>query len=79
MLTDFASIEISMKNHHHNGPLRPTSRTLIHEAIATRAYALWVRYGRPENQADAIWLEAERDQVESRNAPQSDLAQPVSF
>ncbi len=68
-----------MKNHHHNGPIHPTSRSLIHEAIATRAYELWVRDGKPENQADAIWLEAEQELMTGRKNPQSDPALPVSF
>jgi len=52
-----------MKNHHHDGPVtpQPNSRSVIHEAIATRAYALWLDRGQPDNQADEIWLEAERE------------------
>jgi hypothetical protein len=57
-----------MKNHHHNGHIPPNSnsRTQIHEAIAARAYELWVRYGKPEHQADALWLEAERELIGER-------------
>ena len=68
-----------MKNHHHNGPIDPTSRSLIHEAIAIRAYELWVRDGKPENQANAIWLEAERELATGREPPQSNPALPVSL
>jgi hypothetical protein len=55
-----------MKNHHHNGHIEstsPNSKTAIHEAIAVRAYELWEERGHPENQADALWLEAERELV----------------
>jgi hypothetical protein len=50
----------AMKNHHHNGPIHPTSREVIHTAIATKAYDLWESGGGLENQAEATWLEAER-------------------
>ena len=52
-----------MKNHHHQGHIAPdaNSRTQIHEAIATRAYALWEQQGKPEDQADALWIQAERE------------------
>lgn len=63
-----------MKNHHHNGPIPHTSRSLIHEAIAARAYDLWVRSGKPENQSDTIWLEAEQELLTGRRAPKPDLA-----
>ena len=49
-----------MKNHHHNGPIHPTSREVIHTAIATKAYDLWERGGCLDNQAEATGLEAER-------------------
>ena len=55
-----------MKNHHHNGPIDPSSRTIIHEAIATRAYELWVAREKPEDQAEVIWLEAERELAAER-------------
>jgi hypothetical protein len=32
----------------------------LHESIATRAYELWDRYGRPPGRDVEIWLEAER-------------------
>jgi hypothetical protein len=59
---------LSMKNHHHNGPVHPdaNSRSVIHESIATRAYALWERDGKPENQSEALWLEAERSLMTER-------------
>ena len=68
-----------MKNHHHNGPLHPTSKSLNHEAIATRAYEIWVECGKPENLDDAIWLEAERELMTGRGTPQSNPDLPVSF
>lgn len=57
-----------MKNHHHSGHVQPdsNSRSQIHEAIAARAYQLWEKQGKPENQADALWLEAERELVKER-------------
>jgi hypothetical protein len=57
-----------MKNHHHQGTLEPTpnSRPQIHEAIATRAYELWEKQGKPDHQADSMWLQAERELVAER-------------
>jgi hypothetical protein len=57
-----------MKNHHHGAPVAPAtnSKTQIHEAIAARAYSLWERQGKPDNQADALWLQAERELVAER-------------
>jgi hypothetical protein len=40
---------------------------VIHETIAARAYELWVAKEKPENQAEAIWLEAERELVTERS------------
>ncbi len=68
-----------MKNHHHNGPIHPTSRNVIHETIATRAYELWVEEGKPDNQSDAIWLEAERELLTGRKVPHAGPALPISF
>jgi len=68
-----------MKNHHHNGPIHPTSRSITHEAIATRAYELWESYGKPENQSDEIWMEAEREHMGGRKAPQPHVELPISF
>ena len=68
-----------MKNHHHNGPLHPTSRGVIHEAIASRAYQLWTDYGQPENQAVAIWLEAESEMATGSRKIRPSVALPVSF
>ena len=67
-----------MKNHHHNGH-HSTSKSVLHDAIATRAYELWVSHGKPENQSDEIWLEAEREQVTGRKAVPTDATLPVSF
>ncbi len=70
-----------MKNHHHNGHVTPTanSKSVIHETIASRAYELWLGYGQPSNQAEAIWLEAERELVSGRKAQKSEPLLPVSF
>ena len=71
-----------MKNHHHNGPVQsssPNARSAIHDAIATRAHELWVGYGYPENQAEAIWLQAEQELLTGRKLPGSDPVLPVSF
>ena len=58
-----------MKNHHHHGHVAPTanSPTQIHEAIATRAYALWETKGKPDHEADALWLQAEHELVAERS------------
>ena len=63
-----ASKSATMKNHHHNGHVAPTSNSpaQIHEAIAARAHALWEKQGRPEGQAEALWLQAERELIEQR-------------
>jgi hypothetical protein len=68
-----------MKNHHHNGPKHQSAKELVHETIANRAYELWEGYGKPENQSDEIWLEAEREQVTGRRTVQPKVALPVSF
>lgn len=71
-----------MKNHHHNGPVletSPTHRHVIHEVIALHAYELWQRYGKPENQTENIWLEAEREIATGHHNVPADIALPVSF
>lgn len=68
-----------MKNHHHNGPIHPTSREVAHEAIATRAYELWTRDGKPENRDQEFWLMAERESIAARRDSKPELALPVSF
>jgi hypothetical protein len=68
-----------MKNHHHNGPIHLTSREIIHNTIASRAYELWEGYGRPENQSDEIWMEAERELVNGQIAPVPAVTLPISF
>lgn len=69
-----------MKNHHHDKLPHPTKRNEIHEAIATRAYELWVEAGRPENQSVACWLEAEQELMTGRRTPGDMPALlPVSF
>jgi len=66
-----------MKNHHHNGPIHPTSRGVIHESIAIRAHELWERAGVPEGRAEEFWLEAEQELVTGNRAPKAVTAQPV--
>ena len=65
-----ASKSVTMKNHHHQGHVAPTanSPTQIHEAIALRAYLLWEKAGKPENQNEKFWLQAERELVEERTS-----------
>jgi len=71
-----------MKNHHHNGPNHPASlndTSVIHEAIAARAYQLWEQRGQPEDQADALWLEAEQELVTGQRGTEPEKRLPVSF
>ena len=75
-------IILFMKNHHHNGPIHshsPNSRSVIHEEIASRAYDLWERDGKPENQAEAVWLIAEQELMTGHRTAQLDSALPVTF
>jgi hypothetical protein len=62
-----------MKNHHHQGHVAPTANSTvqIHEAIAARAYELWEKQGRPENQSEVLWLQAERELIAERTADKS--------
>ena len=69
----------AMKNHHHNGPIHPTSPELVHKTIATKAYEIWERDGCPEHRAEATWLEAERDLLAAQKWNQAAPALPVSF
>lgn len=69
----------AMKNHHHNGPIHPTSREAIHQMIAVRAHNLWERDGCPEDRAEATWLEAERELLATQKWNQSSPTLPVSF
>lgn len=55
-----------MKNQPPSGPLHPATRALIHETIAARAYELWEKNGRPDNQALDHWLNAERELLSGR-------------
>ena len=50
-----------MNNPPPSGPINPTTRALIHETIAIRAYELWEKHGKPGNEALDNWLEAERE------------------
>ena len=71
-----------MKNHHHNGPVHSTStnsRSEIHDSIAARAYDLWEREGKPENQTETIWLAAEQELLTGHRAQPADPVLPVSF
>jgi hypothetical protein len=62
------------------GFTRLASPGSAHEAIATKAYALWVRRGYPDNQSDAIWLAAERELTDNpRKTPRVPALWPVSF
>ena len=74
-----SAVTLSMKNHHHNGPIhpQPNSRTAIHETIATRAYELWIDRGQPANQADELWLEAEQSLLTERSDPDHALGTTV--
>jgi hypothetical protein len=65
---------------HHNGPIRDTATHVIHEAIAAKAYEIWQRDGRPENQSDAIWLAAEQELLTGRRkSPPDPATLPVTF
>jgi len=71
-----------MKNHHHNGPIHsvsPNDRIAIHEAIAVRAHALWERDGKPDNQAETIWLMAEEELIMGHRKEKPDSVLPISF
>lgn len=68
-----------MKNHHHNGPIHPTTRELIHETIAARAYQLWEKHGRRDNEALDNWLQAERELISGRRRNRVSQPQPISF
>lgn len=57
-----------MKQTHHNGPITHTAFNVMHEAIATKAYNLWVRDGKPENQSEANWLAAEQELLTGHRA-----------
>jgi hypothetical protein len=67
-----------MKNQHHNGPIHPTTRALIHETIASRAYELWEKYGKREGQALDNWLQAEHELLSGKRVrrPASNPTQP---
>jgi hypothetical protein len=52
---------------------------MIHAVIAAKAYDLWEHRGRPDNQAEAMWLEAERDLIATQSWNQSETLLPVSF
>ena len=71
-----------MKDHHHHGHLHPPSsndRSVIHEAIAVRAYELWQQGGQPADRADENWLEAERELATGRRERPAESGLPISF
>jgi hypothetical protein len=69
-----------MKQTHHNNPIQHSAISAMHEAIATKAYELWMREGSPENQSDAIWLAAEQELLTGRRSIRPVPAPlPVSF
>lgn len=69
-----------MKQTHHNNPIQHTTISAIHEAIATKAYELWMREGSPDNRSDAIWLAAEQELLTGRRAIRTGADPlPVSF
>jgi hypothetical protein len=69
-----------MKQTHHNDPIHSTTTHVIHDAIATRAFELWIRDGKPENQSEANWLEAECELATGRHQPRAEAPRlPVSF
>jgi hypothetical protein len=68
-----------MKRKSKPSPESPDSRELIHAVIAAKAYDLWEHSGRPDNQAEAMWLEAERDLIATQSWNQSETLLPVSF
>lgn len=69
-----------MKNQHRNDPIHPTTRALIHDTIAARAFELWEKYGRLENQALDNWLQAERELLSGRRVRRSSSNPPhVTF
>jgi Protein of unknown function (DUF2934) len=55
-----------MNTPHLHDPIHPTTREVIHQTIAVRAYELWEAYKKPENHALDHWLEAERELVTGR-------------
>jgi hypothetical protein len=72
-----------MKRKSKPSPESPDSRELIHAVIAAKAYDLWELGGRPDNQAEATWLEAERDLLRAaleciRDLPMMLCAQPIN-
>jgi len=69
-----------MKQTHHNEPIHATTTHVIHEAIASRAYDLWLRDGKPDHSSEANWLEAEAELASGRRLPRGDAPRlPVSF
>ena len=67
-----------MKNTHHNGPITHTATQVMHEAIATRAYELWLQDGQRENQSEVNWLEAECELVTGHKRVDP-IRLPISF
>jgi DUF2934 family protein len=70
---------VIMKNHHPNDPLRPDTRNRINEIIAARAYEIWEKRGRRENEALDNWLQAERELVTGRRPQRTTAQSRLSF
>lgn len=71
---------MSMKNYIRPGYTRLVSPVSTHAVIAAKAYALWVRRGYPDNQAEVIWLAAERELTDRPGKPPRVPAfWPISF
>jgi hypothetical protein len=49
-----------MKSSSRKSPGRSSAAAPTHEAVSAAAQLLWIERGRPDNQDEAIWLEAER-------------------
>ena len=59
--------------------ISPNSTNVIHETIAARAYEMWEEHGKPDGEADAHWLAAEREQVTGHQESEPVKPLPVSF
>ncbi len=42
-------------------PAAAAPTAVTHEAVAKRAYEIWIRKGRPQGQCQQNWLEAEKE------------------
>jgi hypothetical protein len=55
-----------MNHHPQNVSMHPAFGSVMAEAIALRAYELWVSCGEPDIYGDAVWREAERELLTER-------------